>query len=61
MLLTLIYAVGVAATLAYAYRNLNEDDYDGYFRSAIIVTSLIWPLIVLAVMAICLGRLWKGL
>ena len=61
MLLTLIYAVGVVATLAYAYRNLNEDDYDGYFRSAIIVTSLIWPLIVLAVVAIYLGRLWKGL
>ena len=61
MLLTLIYAVGAVATLAYAYRNLNEDDYDGYFRSAIIVTSLIWPLIVLAVVAIYLGRLWKGL
>lgn len=60
MIYFLIYLVGCVATGVYAYKNLDPEDYNDYYNSAIVITSMGWPLIVLAMVFIVVKETIAG-
>lgn len=46
MTYAIVYLMGVLCMAYYCYRNLDGPEYGEYFVPAVVVTSVIWPLMV---------------
>ena len=54
-----IYAVGCALTALYCRNNLRPEDVGEYYKSAVVVTVLVWPLVAAAVGVLTVITLWQ--
>lgn len=58
-LLLIVYLVGCALTGAYAFKNLKAEQIGEYFKSAVVVTSIAWPVLVVVVFVLTIYTLFN--